>query len=242
MVEAGKRDGVLRKLVTVVRVVGPWIALAAGLLLIPLKLAELFSERRWVFDLASLSATAQQIDGAGWISIALIAVEGMVAGAVFMFAVSYSLTFQQNIGKIGDDIINVLQATPAPILNPPSDSITVDASAKAWLDTVLKKASEQAAQHNDDLEKQVVLLGAALDAAKSELELEREAKANLSAQLETLSAELSNTYGKSIKQEEVIELLKPVIRAIKQLGVQASRLDPDPVSDESATAADPTLQ
>jgi hypothetical protein len=248
MAEANKTEG----LTGIVRQFGPALAFVAGLLVIPLKLAQLVSTRQWSFDLANLRAAIQQIDAAGWISIALIFVEGLLAGAVFMFAVSYSLTFQQNIGKIGDDvtneigrvgddIINVLTSSPPPILVPPSDSITVDEKTKSWIDGMLEEAAKQSAQQSDALQTEVAALKAALRAANAELDAERAAKAQLSSQLESLSNEMSGIYGKSMKQEEVIELLKPLIRGLKQLGAQASRLDPDASSDDAAPVG-PSLQ
>lgn len=234
--EAASDRGAGGGLMGLLRRVGPAFAFVAGLLVIPLKLAQLVATRQWFFSFEDLAATVQQIDAAGWISIALIFVEGLLAGAVFMFAVSYSLTFQQNIGKIGDDvtneigrvgddIINVISSAPPPVLTPPADSITVDADSKAWIEGLLRRAVEQAGRDSSALAQQLSDNEAELEAVRQDLVAERLAGRTKDARISFLENELSKSSDESARSRSLVAQLKPLIKDMKNLGEEAgSRL------------------
>lgn len=234
--EAASDRGAGGGLIGLLRRVGPSFAFVAGLLVIPLKLAQLIATRQWFFSFEDLAATVQQIDAAGWISIALIFVEGLLAGAVFMFAVSYSLTFQQNIGKIGDDvtneigrvgddIVNLIASTPPPVLNPPADSITVDPDSRVWIESLLRRATEQAGRDSSALAQQLSENEAELESLRQELAAECAAGRTKSARIAFLENELSKSSDESARSRSLVAQLKPLIKDMKNLGEEAgSRL------------------
>jgi septal ring factor EnvC (AmiA/AmiB activator) len=222
------------------------VALVAGLLLIPLKLSDLFAARQWVFELSNLAGILQQFDAESWISIGVIVVEGLVAGSVFMLAVSYSFNFQQNIGRIGDDILEVKNSIthpqPAPVVNLPNDVVRVDPQTRQWLETLTAQARAKADEERAAMRDQIATLESDLETAKREAEAEREAKATLSQQLQMLSGDLSNISGENEQQHRIIAALKPIVDAIKQLGEQARQVDGSPAANGPAASPPPTLQ
>ena len=247
--EAASDRGAGGGLMGLLRRVGPAFAFIAGLLVIPLKLAQLVATRQWFFSFEELAATVQQIDAAGWISIALIFVEGLLAGAVFMFAVSYSLTFQQNIGKIGDDvtneigrvgddIINVISSAPPPVLTPSADSITVDPNTKLWIDNLLQRAADQSRRDASALTQQLQETEAELEAARQDLATERAAAAKMVGQITLLEESLRNTSGENARNKSIVDQLAPLIRDMKELGEEAvTRLgDAPPKAGDQADA------
>jgi len=155
-----------------------------------------------------------------------------------MFAVSYSLTFQQNIGKIGDDIINVISSAPPPVVAPPADSITVDAVSKNWIDSVLQRASEQARRDSSALVQQLHDTEAELETARQDLETERAAAAKMVAQITLLEESLRNTSGENARNKSIVDQLAPLIRDMKELGEEAvTRLGESPTRPDDQPEA-----